>query len=124
MGRKAWNKGLTKEIDERVAGYAKTKTGKKRPNISEKYKGKGNPNYKNGIRTGKRMMLEIHRICEICNSDKNLEVHHIDGNRNNNILDNLKVLCRSCHSKEHRGKEWHLEMINCRRVKQNAELVC
>ncbi len=28
----------------------------------------------------------------------NLEVHHIDGNRNNNHLDNLILLCPNCHS--------------------------
>jgi len=26
-----------------------------------------------------------------------LEVHHIDGNRTNNCLDNLKLLCLNCH---------------------------
>ena len=32
-----------------------------------------------------------------------LEVHHIDGNRDNNILDNLIILCANHHSKVHRG---------------------
>jgi ssDNA-binding Zn-finger/Zn-ribbon topoisomerase 1 len=27
-----------------------------------------------------------------------LELDHIDGNRNNNILSNLKILCPNCHS--------------------------
>lgn len=26
------------------------------------------------------------------------ELHHIDGNRNNNSLDNLMILCPNCHS--------------------------
>jgi len=37
--------------------------------------------------------------CEICGSDKNLEIHHKDGNRRNNSLNNLMVVCRSCHRK-------------------------
>jgi hypothetical protein len=27
-----------------------------------------------------------------------LELHHIDGNRQNNLLENLQVLCPNCHS--------------------------
>lgn len=30
-----------------------------------------------------------------------LEVHHIDGNRNNNGLENLEVLCPNCHKIRH-----------------------
>ena len=39
-------------------------------------------------------------ICEICGSLDNLEVHHIDHNRNN-IPDNLITLCESCHQRVH-----------------------
>jgi 5-methylcytosine-specific restriction endonuclease McrA len=28
----------------------------------------------------------------------NLEVHHIDGDRTNNSLENLQLLCPNCHS--------------------------
>lgn len=43
-------------------------------------------------------------ICEICkisqwlNRPISLELHHIDGNRHNHTLDNLKLLCPNCHS--------------------------
>ena len=43
--------------------------------------------------------------CESCNLDKwmgdviPIELHHIDGNRFNNNLDNLQILCPNCHSK-------------------------
>jgi len=39
--------------------------------------------------------------CENCFYDiyvKILEVHHIDGNKRNNKLDNLIILCPNCHS--------------------------
>ena len=38
-------------------------------------------------------------------SDLYMLVHHIDKNRGNNSLENLKLVCPKCHVKEH-GKEW------------------
>lgn len=40
--------------------------------------------------------------CEVCGWDEDvdvLQVHHIDSNRNNNKLENLIVLCPTCHFK-------------------------
>ena len=37
--------------------------------------------------------------CEICGYTEVLDVHHIDGNRNNNDKDNLIVMCPNCHAK-------------------------
>ena len=42
--------------------------------------------------------------CELCDSNKNLDIHHIDGNWQNNNLNNLMCLCRSCHTKYERNK--------------------
>jgi rRNA maturation endonuclease Nob1 len=39
--------------------------------------------------------------CEICGSNKNVDVHHKDGNPQNNVLENLQRVCRSCHIKIH-----------------------
>ena len=42
--------------------------------------------------------------CEICNSSTwlgkplKLELHHVDGNRNNNLIENIQLLCPNCHS--------------------------
>lgn len=52
------------------------------------------------------------RKCECCGNEfwQNhpipLEVHHIDGNNLNNILDNLQILCPNCHAftENYRGK--------------------
>lgn len=44
------------------------------------------------------------RECEVCNistwqgMELPLELHHIDGNRFNNELYNLQILCPNCHS--------------------------
>jgi len=59
--------------------------------------------------------------CEICGSEKNLDIHHIDGNWQNNNLDNLMCLCRSCHLKIERnekdkGKEGDLSNIRIRKL--------
>lgn len=41
-------------------------------------------------------------FCSIClwdEDDRILEVHHIDENRENNNLENLRILCPTCHRK-------------------------
>jgi len=55
----------------------------------------------------KQLLIE-HNIfincCQICgihewqNKPISLHLHHIDGNRKNNALDNLQLLCPNCHS--------------------------
>ena len=39
----------------------------------------------------------IGRSCEICSTIEKIEIHHRDGNRNNNNEDNLQSLCREHH---------------------------
>lgn len=43
--------------------------------------------------------------CEICGSNRNVDVHHKDGNPQNNDLTNLQRLCRSCHIKAHKRQK-------------------
>jgi len=40
--------------------------------------------------------------CQKCGDDGKLIVHHIDGNDNNNVLNNLITLCNKCHLSLHR----------------------
>lgn len=68
------------------------------------YSGNESPNWKGGVSTRyyKKLQKEhMQELCYFCNSNYGLSVHHIDGNRNNNELKNLKVVCRSCHKKIH-----------------------
>lgn len=46
------------------------------------------------------------RKCELCGYnefDFCLDLHHINGNPNENTLENVKVLCVMCHRKVHKG---------------------
>ena len=71
---------------------------------SELKKGKDNPNWNGGTsfafydRIAKENLIQK---CCLCGSIKFLLVHHKDGNRKNNNLDNLMVVCKSCHAKIH-----------------------
>lgn len=42
--------------------------------------------------------------CSKCGAEEARDAHRIDGDEFNNSLDNLERLCRSCHTKVHRGK--------------------
>lgn len=51
--------------------------------------------------------------CVDCGIDKRylLTLHHIDGNRENNIKTNLEIVCGNCHMKRHLdyvNNRWHL----------------
>ena len=90
----------------------------------EHFKGKG---WNKGIRTGYKKELKVylnneyrinsHRLklrlfkegikeqmCENCERKEwigkqiPLELHHVDGNKENNNLNNLQILCPNCHS--------------------------
>jgi 5-methylcytosine-specific restriction endonuclease McrA len=41
------------------------------------------------------------RIAPLENIKRSFGIHHKDGNKNNNSLENLELLCRKCHSKDH-----------------------
>lgn len=86
--------------------------------------GENNPNYKNiedydnrgtsYIKKYRKLCFKHHgHKCIICNENKILDVHHCDGNKFNNNINNLVPLCpthhRYCHSKH---KNLVLPLIN------------
>lgn len=70
--------------------------------------GDKNGNWKSGENAYRGIMLrnELKPICSDCGitNVKVLVVHHVDQNRKNNIISNLRWLCRNCHYLVHRGK--------------------
>jgi len=39
--------------------------------------------------------------CSSCGTTENVEIHHKDGNRKNNAIENLVLLCHRCHMQKH-----------------------
>lgn len=91
--------------------------------VVEKMRGPNNPNWKEGDPHprpdlygeewgGKRKaVLERDGECQVCGEDEGLlDVHHIvsvhkfDGPQQANSMDNLILLCRSCHMKVEHGE--------------------
>jgi hypothetical protein len=54
----------------------------------------------------KEVAAELHYLsnatCCVCNKERfSTQIHHIDGNPNNHVLENLALLCVQCHSDAH-----------------------
>lgn len=74
----------------------------------EKQKQK-NPMWKHGRYAIRRIIFEEigkKYICELCGSTQQIEIHHKDKNQYNNKIENIAILCKSCHSKQHRQKKF------------------
>lgn len=75
--------------------------------------GSDSPFWKGGCwatahKQARQVMLEaaIPKVCADCGTSIGyIGVHHLDGNENNNALDNLQYLCKSCHKLLHPRKE-------------------
>lgn len=59
--------------------------------------------YGHNWRKLRKIILSQEPICRFCKQQNIItvanEVDHIDGNSRNNHLDNLRALCKSCHSR-------------------------
>ena len=71
--------------------------------------GKNNPNWKHGKDEGWYWLHKKAREktklwpqkCNRCGVTENLVTHHKDHNWRNNSIDNLEILCKTCHLEEH-----------------------
>lgn len=52
-----------------------------------------------------KCIREKGRACTICDSEVNVVVHHVNGEREDCCLDNLVPVCSKCHMRIHRGYE-------------------
>lgn len=68
--------------------------------ITVKERNKGRRTYPKLFNKLSKVLLESNPLCSIC-GDKSALVHHIDEDTYNNQVTNLKVLCKSCHTKVH-----------------------
>jgi len=49
----------------------------------------------------KKALEHYEQKCDICGKEKRIEIHHRDGDRTNNSIDNLRPLCKHCHTRVH-----------------------
>lgn len=49
--------------------------------------------------------------CHLCGTTEDVVVHHRDGDRTNNSIDNLIPLCRKHHSQIHHGSDEILKLV-------------
>jgi len=68
--------------------------------------GKQNGRYIHGKETTLYRSMVKKKICAHCEATTNLCIHHKDENHYNNCLENLEVLCMSCHSSMHKKQWW------------------
>ena len=118
-GQTPWNKGLTKETDERVKNNAEKthqtfrekglyggKKGRKDPKGALAKLGEKNPSWKGdsvkyrALHAWLQKHMPKKESCERCGSKKNISIA-CKGNYTRNF-DDYEWLCRSCHSKEDR----------------------
>jgi len=82
--------------------------------LRSKMVGKDNPNYIHGnsrsMAYRKKAFDTFTNHCSLCQKKEcRLEVHHIDHNPKNDEIENLQILCCSCHIKHHRRYSREIE---------------
>lgn len=75
-------------------------------------------NVKGNLRTA--ILQEALAICPFCGLEKlgSLQVHHIDGNPANTVMENLIAICASCHEQITKGLISEAEVMTKKRMLQ------
>lgn len=72
--------------------------------------GKDNPNWKEDSTNYRTLCFEhYNHKCLVCDESLVLDVHHLDGDRTNNNINNLIPLCPTHHAYIHRGYSYLIE---------------
>ena len=69
--------------------------------VKKKYS-KSRPRISSVLR--REIKVESRHACLVCKERVSLQIHHIDGNRENNTNENLVYICANCHGMEQDGK--------------------
>lgn len=99
-GKKPWNSGLSKHTDNRVASYAKTKSGY----INHSgYRKVWSDELKKTVNEHHYIWFKSTNYWPDTSNGE--QIHHIDGNKLNNDFDNLMLVSVSDHTKIHKRYE-------------------
>jgi thymidylate synthase ThyX len=106
VGVRPWNAGKSYRLRDKskvVAAQAKTAAARRGEN-SELWRG-GPLNWKNGRSAANAIYRPATPDrCQFCGElGLPLEIHHVDGNPNNNMPGNVSFLCDPCHKAKHTG---------------------
>ncbi|MCK4857368.1 MAG: HNH endonuclease [candidate division Zixibacteria bacterium] len=99
---------------QRIAGYYNVSQAGiskvfKRMGIQSRGKGRigaENGRYKDGKQNRQYRQLIVKDKCSICDRTDLLVIHHKNGDHLDNHLENLQVLCDSCHNRYHKTLWW------------------
>lgn len=58
--------------------------------------------WNNWRRRNKEVYDKLLKECYFCEKKQQLTIHHIDGDKRNNNIENLQCLCKKCHFKAHK----------------------
>lgn len=114
---------IGKNIGENNPMFGKHHTEKTRKEISEALKGENSPMWnpdreqvyapyteKFYDKEYRQLIFETNNngseICPICKKKEIKELHHIDYNKQNDNIENMIFLCKSCHRKTNHNKDY------------------
>jgi len=124
LGKGAWNKGkpLSEKTKRKLSETHKGKhhSEETKRKIGDANKGENNANWNNGSSFelySPAWTLELKQairqrdkyICWVCGEYPAFDCHHIDYNKKNCEPENLITLCKSCHTKTNRNRDYWIK---------------
>lgn len=69
------------------------------------------------IAVQREVKVEANHSCIVCEERVSLQLHHINGNREDNRLENIAYICGNCHGMAHDGK---ISAMDLRKYKKRS----